>query len=320
MATELMSFTSKPYIGEYDMERAIDLLLKTRTHTPVERHPTIWRLRQLLNLRLWEPGRDSLLWEDAAGNLLGFAFLYRQSSEDSLLGLGWMIHPQARATPLPASMLDWAQARAREIAQEQQKMVSLNLAVYEDEGEKRTLLESSGFVLMRDIYNWYMTCALDEPLAEPVLPEGFTIRPLTGEVEKEVERYELIYGFPPVKRPYRLALLRDPDYRHQVVVAPDSAFVAYCELSINRREWALSRRRVGWIDYVGTHQDFRRRGLGKAMAQAGLRQLWLWGADIAVLTTLNSNTPAQKTFLASGFHYSERDFCYTKAITPILSS
>src|SRR6185312_17217825 len=117
-----MNLTSKPYIGEYDLERAIDLLLKTRLHTPVERHPTVWRLRQLLNLRFWEPGRDGLLWEDAAGNLLGFAFLYRQSREDSLLGLGWMIHPHMRATILPATMLDWAQARACEMAQEQQKI------------------------------------------------------------------------------------------------------------------------------------------------------------------------------------------------------
>ncbi len=315
-----MNLTSKPYIGEYDLEKTIDLLLKTRIHTSVERHPTVWRLRQLLNLRLREPGRDARLWEDAAGNLLGFAFLYRQSREDSLLGLGWIIHPHMQATPLPVTMLDWAQARVREMAQEQQKMVSLNLAVYEDEEEKRTLLESSGFVLMQDIHNWYMARALDGPLSEPVLPEGFTIRPLTGEAEDDVEMYEHIYGFPPVKRPYRLALLRDPDYLHQVAVAPDSAFVAYCELSVNRREWALSGRRVGWIDYVGTHQDFRRRGLSKAIVHVGLHQLRLWGADTALLTTLNSNTPAQKTFLTSGFHVSERDFCYTKAITHTLPS
>lgn len=310
-----MNFTSKPYISEYDQERAIALLLTTRISTSVERHPTVWRLRQLLNLRLWEPERDARLWEDVAGNLLGFAFLYRQSREDSLLGLAWIIQPHMQATPLAATMLDWALARVCEMAQEQQMMVSLNLAVYEDEGEKRSLLEASGFVLMHDIHNWYMAHALDGPLSEPVLPEGFTICPLTDECESDVEKYKCLYGFPPVKHAYRLRLLRDPDYLHQVAVAPDSVFVAYCELSVNRQEWALSGRRVGWIDYVGTHRDFRQRGLGKAMVQFGLRQLQLWGADTTLLTTLNSNIPAQKTFLASGFHYSERDFCYTKTIT-----
>src|SRR5437763_1888530 len=108
-----MNLTSKPYSGEFDLERAIDLLLKTRIHTSVERHPTVWRLRQLLNLRLWEPERDARLWEDGADNLWGFAFLHRQNREDSLIGLGWIIHPHLQTTPLPASMLDWAQARVR---------------------------------------------------------------------------------------------------------------------------------------------------------------------------------------------------------------
>lgn len=309
-----MNFLSRQYSGVYDLERAIDLLLKARVHTSVERHPTAWRLRQLLNLRLWEPERDARIWEDDASNLLGFAFLYRQKREESLLGLGWIIHPHLQAASLTATILAWAQTRAREIAQERQAAVSLNLAVYGDEGEKRLLLESSGFVLMQDIHNWYMARTLDGALPEPALPEGFMVRPLTDE-EIDVEMYERIYGFPPVRRSYRLALLRDPDYHHQVAVAPGSAFVAYCELSINRREWALGGRCVGWIDYVGTHRDFRQRGLGKAMVCVGLRQLRLWGADIALLTTLNSNTPAQKTFLASGFSYSERDFCYTQAIT-----
>lgn len=307
-----MELTYRPYEGERDLERAIELLLETRSHTSVERHPTVWRLRQLLNLRLWEPERDARLWEDADGSLQGIAFVYKRSREDLTLGLGWILHPQARGTPLLATMLDWAQERAQEMAREQQKTVSLNLAIYEDELDRRALLEQRGFLPIPDIFNWYMARALDDQLPAPVLPEGFTIRPLSATNNSDIEMYENLYSFPPVKRSYRLALLRDPNYSHQVAVAPNSALVAYCELSVNREEWAMSGQRVGWLDYVGTHPNFQQRGLGKAMVLVGLRQLRLWGVDLALLTTLNSNTPAQKTFLASGFHFNERDLCYTK--------
>jgi mycothiol synthase len=245
---------------------------------------------------------------------MSFAFLSRRSREDTSSGLEWIMRPQMPGTDLCVVMLDWAQARTREIAEERQETASLDLVAHEDEAEKRALLEHNGFSLIQDAHNWYMTCPLDGPLSEPELPEGFTIRAVTDENEDDVKAYEVVYGFTPVKRPHRLALLRSPDYRHLVTVAPDGVFVAFCEVSISRKEWKLSGQRIGWVDYVGTHEDFQRQGLGKAMMLAGLHQLQMCGTDRALLITMSSNTAAQNTFKASSFHYKERDFCYKKKI------
>jgi hypothetical protein len=58
---------------------------------------------------------------------------------------------------------------------------------------------------------------------------------------------------------HRLALLHDPEYAHLVVLAPDGALVACCEVAICRREWVPGAPRMGWIEYVGTREVYQGR-------------------------------------------------------------
>jgi GNAT superfamily N-acetyltransferase len=213
-------------------------------------------------------------------------------------------------------MLEWAQRRAAEIANAHQNTVSLSLALYEGEEEKRILLEQNGFSLMLEGFDWYMSCDLGAALSEPLLPQRFVLRPVRSNDQNDIRAYERAYGFTPVTSEHRFALLQSTEYCHLVIATPDnSTFAAYCEVSMSREEWAVSGQRVGWIDYVQTGEHFQRQGLGKAITLAGLRQLQLWGADKALLITRSDNVSAQNTFKAARFSYKERDFCYAKVLS-----
>src|SRR5712691_6541418 len=154
--------------------------------------------------------------------------------------------------------------------------------------------------------NLDMSRSLYMLVEESELPEGFIIRPLTE--EDDLDAYDALYGFVgAVTREHRLELLHSPEYEMLVVFAPDSAMVAYCEISYSLEEWRRSEMKVAWIDYVRTAKDFLRRGMGKAVMLAGLQHMQAWGAEKAMLITMETNTTAQSTFRAVGFVDHELD-------------
>jgi ribosomal protein S18 acetylase RimI-like enzyme len=62
-----------------------------------------------------------------------------------------------------------------------------------------------------------------------------------------------------------------------VAVAPDGRVAAYC------LAWLDDENRAGELEPVGTHADFRRRGLARAVCAFALRRLAEEGATRAVV-------------------------------------
>ncbi len=285
-----------------DPPRVIDLLLDYRAATTVYTYPTVWRLRLLWSSRMWNPAEDARLWEDETGRVVGFALLWRRQRESPYLALEWVIHPTLATEALVDAMLAWAVARVQTITVEQAASRTLyanalNLPLHFD-----AAFERYGFKpLPADLeqYNVYLTRPLQMPLPEPALPSDYILRPLAS--VDELEAYAAISGFAAVDPHHRRELFASDEYAYRVIVAPDGEFAAYCEVSICREEWARSGRRVGWIDYVETRPEQQRRGLGRAVLLAGLRQLQEWGAEMALLITVSTNTPALALYDAAGF-------------------
>jgi ribosomal protein S18 acetylase RimI-like enzyme len=73
---------------------------------------------------------------------------------------------------------------------------------------------------------------------------------------------------------------------------------------------------IGWVDYIGTKEEYQRRGLGHALLLHGLRRLQDWGAEQAMLMTMGTNTTAQQAFKSVGFLPVEQGFVYEKQVEP----
>jgi len=119
-------------------------------------------------------------------------------------------------------------------------------------------------------------------LPEAAVPDGFGLRTVRGEedVGPRVEAHRSAFNPSRVTPKSYRDVMRAWPYRAAldcVVEAPDGRIAAYC------LAWLDAENRVGELEPVGTHADFRRRGLAAAVSTFALHRLREEGADQAVV-------------------------------------
>lgn len=304
-----MSRISLPYD---DLDTTLVLLSNWRGIAPFDRlaaYPTVYRLGLLLTSRLQDSQHDARMWIETWGNdwdedLVGFAMLWSRRLEDDYRALeGPFTLPDLDSdeqAALEGDIIAWAQQRAREIGQQRGEPISLTATARQSDTARRDLLTGAGFEMYATAGNVYWERPLGAIGRPPMpVPAGFSVGPLN--LETRADEYDRLYGFAQVDARHRRALARDPEYAFLVATDPDGALAAYCEVSVCRREWLPRAPRIGWIDYIGVHEEYQRRGLGSAMLAAGLAQLVRWGAERAMLITTPTNAPANALYEAAGF-------------------
>ena len=314
-----MALASRPYHPERDRRPVLDLFAAARAAAPhgCYLYLTHYRLDLLLTSRLLEPERDAQVWCDGASNgMVGFAMLWRRSRERRDLTLECFADPQVQPDDFDARALEWARGRGAELARELGQAVRLIVVAGAEEHARADVLRRQAFTLL-DGNPVRMSGALPNDVrSDTPLPQGFALHRLGAEAD--LDAYAALYDqvFSPVSADHRRELLRDPDYAHLVVAAPDGALAAFCECSIYRAEWALGGRRMGEIDYLGTLEGFQHRGLGGALVDAARRQLRAWGAEEVSLITGGINDQAQRVYRRAGMEIADRAAVYALAIAP----
>ena len=140
--------------------------------------------------------------------------------------------------------------------------------------------------------------------ASPRLVDGFEIRPLQGENEHVARADAARLAFastlePEVHRARYLRFMRSPAYvlGHDIVaVAPDGTIASFAIY------WVDDELSLAQFEPVGTHPDFQRRGLARAVLHEGLARLAAAGIERARVMTGGANERAKSTYLATGFH------------------
>jgi ribosomal protein S18 acetylase RimI-like enzyme len=285
-----------------DLPSLINLLIAHRAATDARRYPTVWRMRLLLTSRVWDAINDTRVWENESGQMIGFAMLWRRYPTSPYMALEVFTDP---AHDLSSAIVEWAILRGGQIARDRGEALPLYASgsIFHAETMSRF-----GFTITPpDPINKDVYCirSLTDQLPEPALPNGFAIRKLTS--VDDLIAYQNMSGFAKVNPDHQKELIASDEYAHWIVVTDNGEFAAYCECSICRAEWEIDGRRIGWIDYVETRDAFKQQGLGRAILIAGLRQLQAWGAETALLATINSNAPAMKLYERMGFEMLEME-------------
>jgi ribosomal protein S18 acetylase RimI-like enzyme len=108
-----------------------------------------------------------------------------------------------------------------------------------------------------------------DSLPEPVVPEGFTLRHAEpDDLERRVDVHRAAFAPSRVVPESYARVQAAPPYRHEldwVVEAPDGRFAAFALC------WLDEENGVAELEPVGTHPDFRRLGLARAVSIAALR-------------------------------------------------
>jgi ribosomal protein S18 acetylase RimI-like enzyme len=309
-----MEITTRPYSRAADQDAVLDLLRVCRAASRERNWPNVAELRfSLLGSPTLDPTRDARLWEDAAGPVCGFAMVWRPRNY-----LVFFVHPEASGGEIEPQIMAWAVKRAGEIGKEQGERIQLHVRRCEGDAGLITRLERHGFV-REDWCLLRFTRTLGEPIPEPALPPGFTIRAVAGEAEVEayVALHREAFGTSNKTVEGRLAFMRDLAYVPDlglVAVAPDGTLAAFVVGGIEPDEDLPGGPRHGFTDPIGTRPAFRRLGLARALLLEAFRRLQARGVEIVEVGTGSRNTATQALLASVGYHLAHRVLAYSQEV------
>lgn len=279
-----------PYRDDADFLALLDFLSLVNVSNPQAGylHPgdLTWWIRQNTGFK---PQDGIELFHDDSGGLLGFVF--NDPPEWATI----------QAAPhVPAAVLDemlaFAQARAA-------ANTEAPLTVAADAGDEALTraLEQARFTRTGE----RMCCFVYRPAAqgipESTLLDGFSFLSITDDPDLKAKRVELHRA---VWHPSKVTLeayehLRAaPSYRADldtVLVTPDGEWAAYA------LGWYDPRTGGGIQEPVGTHPQFRQRGLGRLVVQEVTRRLITLGAEKVSISTFDRHPAATALYRSVGY-------------------
>jgi len=236
------------------------------------------------------------LWEDETGDLVGYMWYQRRGM------LTFEVHPRHQIIDLMREMFDWGEQQIdRAIAQNEEEVSRRpRTSLYANDSASIEILGTLGYAYDSP-FLFFNVRSLADPIANVPVPEGFTVRNLTAEddVSARVDVHRKAFDSLRVSVESYQNLMRAPGYLPDldiVAVAPDGRFVSYCT------GWLDTVNRVGNIEPMGTHPDFQRLGLGKAVIAEVLRRFQAHGATSAIVCSDEDNPAANRLYTTSGFH------------------
>ena len=308
-----MSFTTRPYETDHDLQQMQNLLMEARSHTGDWRYPhagdLVWNF---FTLACHLDPRDHVrLWHNSAGKLIGYALL----GEDPFVD--FQVLPEYEGAGLEAETLAWAESRLAELRQlaPDRWGSRLTSVVRQDNARRIAFLEQHGFRYLGAWPEVNMLRSLDEPIPDPVLSAGYQLRAVTdeGEASNRASAESTVWSpWIAVSGDEYASLMRLPGYHRDldvVAVAPDGVIASYVN------GWIDPLNRIGDFGPVGTLAQYRRQGLSRAVQYEAMRRMKALGMDRICLSTGVSNTAARQLYESIGFQVVNRTLDYAKQVT-----
>ncbi len=247
---------------------------------------------------------------DHPSRLLAWALL------DSQWGtLDVFTQPELWETSFHTEILAWAKEQAEPLARNNGKTSIRTMWVSEQDAWLRRTLEAQGFHSATS-GSVCLEISLETFPPEPSLPPGFRVCPVSDDSRIETRaraQYASFENEMPFVRyldryqRFRNSLVYDPQL-DLMVLSPDGRAASFCIC------WVDPLNQVGEFEPVGTHPDFQRQGLGRAVMLAGLQRMRDRGMRQAIVSTGSQNTPAIKLYEAIGFRVRENLLTYEEGI------
>ncbi len=242
-------------------------------------------------LREFDPAGLVRLWDGGGGDLAAFALVYPHwKAFDVMYRPGDLVAAEAAEVAT-----DWCETVVQRRAEQPVERVGTD--VWDCDDERRAMVAARGYEHRKDQFALTQQDIGDVP--PPALPAGFVIRPAAGpeEADRLAEVHASAFESDWPVGEYR-RLMGTPGYdpgRELVAVAPDGRFAAFTII------WLDHTNRYGLFEPVGTHEDFRRLGLGRAMLAEGMRRMRAAGMRTATVLHEMDNDGSAALYAAAGF-------------------
>jgi mycothiol synthase len=304
----------RKYAGQDDLKRMLDLLIVGRK----AKNGTYYIHAGDLSYWLYymDPDQELInhtyVWEnpERGGELDGWALLTPNWRTFDVF-----VNPDLRGSPKAEAMYRWAEERIAEIAASLGKREIFTIWIIEHDQVMAAYLKGRDFECFHE-HHIQMMRSLGENLPQPKLPEGYKVRHVFGEREAEL-RAAASYASFQSSMPWKSYVsryhkfMRSPGYNAEnelVVAAPDGRIASFCII------WLDKENKVGLFEPVGTHPDFQRMELGKALMLTGLQHMQAQGMQTAIVNTDHDNLAALGLYRSAGFQASNRLLTYVKKL------
>jgi len=291
--------------GDADLLQMRDFLIAANASG----RPGYWHIGDLIwgvyQNTIFDPRASIRLWEDAGGELLGFA--WREEPD----GLSIQVHPRLRGSGLlEQQMLDWGAADI--LAHPHPEPPEMWAKAMDSDAPYQAILARRGF--QRDDFHYLlMRRDLRAPIPAAELPPGWSVRQVGDESEwgPRVETHREVWHPSRVTLAAYRRLRRAPVYDGEldiVAVAPSGTLASYCIC------WLDHANRCGEFEPVGTRPAFRRQRIGRAVMLEGLRRLREGGAETAIVISVGTNEASRRLYESVGFEVFDREYLYGKRL------
>jgi len=237
------------------------------------------------------------------------------------------VHPDFWGLGVGATLVDWGEERAIQQVDRapQDARVVLRSSVSASDAKAQGLFQGLGYDHIRTY--WRMVRELSGEPEVPVWPEGITVRSLKrGEERKAIsaayEAFHDHWGFVPesfdnyVERWSHIALQND-EYD------PDLWFVAEENDEIVGESFCYARGlddpEMGWVGNLAVRRPWRKRGIGLALLQHSIGELYRRGSQRVGLGVDSQNlTGATRLYERAGMHPDPvwTELAYEKELRP----
>lgn len=289
---------------ERDLERLIGFLAQTQERDPDHCH---WHKGDLIWSRYqnaaFDPRQHVCCWQNARGELLAFAWF-------APYGTTVQVAPAARGEQwLYNAILTWAEEHWQATFADEAERRNLWVHAFEDETTFREVLLEHGFQRGEDC-QLLVSQSLSSDLAKPSLPEGWSIRPLSGEQEFS-RRLEIEYACSQIAQSLEAyqQMRNAAGYLADLDLAAfntDNVMLGYTTL------WFDPTAHSGCVEPLNVHPSAHRQGVGRMLMQEGLHRLQAYGATSVRVCPSAASGQSRRFYKSLGFEDRNADWYWYK--------
>ena len=269
------------------------------------------QLRDRFTSPLTKPEENWRVALNAGGRLVGSAAVWHPEPDAERVFVFMIAYPREPATY--EHLLDWGEERARILTAD--RAGRTHTSADSENDVLAAILRARGYELVRHFFT--MEIDLDEEPAQPVWPEGISVRVFRPGEERAVydtdmEAFQDHWDFFRIPfdrwRDYHLGRSDfDPSLWFLAMEGDEIAGTALCS--------SEARPGIGRVGILAVRRPWRRRGLGRALLLHAFRELRNHGRAKADLNVDGENlTGAVRLYERAGMHVAHRDDSYRKEL------
>jgi len=315
------TFTIRP-AGPDDAEKVSELINICSQSLYGKDEMDVGELESDWKLEGFDLENDSLLLLDDE-KVIGYADIWNVSPPFVRFSSLVQVHPNYRGQGFGWLLNVWAESRSRELMQKTEKDLRVFLMSFVNIKDQEAVQLLTDFGSKIERHTWTMERILQEDLADPHLPDGYSIRvaredeyPQVYRLQKESFRDH--WGFIPTsfEKGYPIFLnnyVETPDY------SPDLWFVVeYANELVGMIIGTTAStygEDYGWVGVLGVLREHRKKGLGKALLQKSFQSIQQFGSTRVGLSVDAQNlSGALKLYQDMGMHVAEEFLRFEKTL------